>query len=50
MKVSFEIENKEYELPEVMTIENYRKVYKVKDFLGEEFFQAKLLKIGRAHV
>lgn len=42
-KITFELNNKEYTLPEVLTIEDYIKVYKVKDFLGEQFFQAKLI-------
>ena len=41
-KITFELDNKEYELPSFLSIENYGKVYKVKDFLGEEYFQAKL--------
>ena len=42
-KVTFEIEQKEYELPEFLSIENYGKIYMIKDFMGEEFFQAKLI-------
>jgi len=42
-KITFELDKKQYELPGFLSIENYVKVYKVKDFLGEEFFQAKLL-------
>lgn len=42
-KITFELENKEYELPDHLTIDNYVKVYKVKDFLGEEYFQAKII-------
>lgn len=42
-KITFELEKKEYELPECLTIENYVKIYKVKDFLGEDFFQAKII-------
>ena len=42
-KITFELDNKEYELPNFLSIENYVKVYKVKDFLGEEYFQAKLI-------
>jgi hypothetical protein len=41
--ITFEIDNKEYELPSVLTIENYIKVYNIKDLLGEQFFQAKLI-------
>lgn len=42
-KITFELDKKQYELPNFLSIDNYVKVYKVKDFLGEEFFQAKLL-------
>lgn len=42
-KITFEIEKEVYELPEFLSIEDYVKVYKVKDFLGEEYFQAKLI-------
>ena len=42
-KITFELDKKQYELPGFLSIENYVKVYKVKDFLGEEFFQAMLL-------
>jgi hypothetical protein len=42
-KITFELDNKEYELPNFLSIENYIKVYKIKDFLGEEYFQAKLI-------
>jgi hypothetical protein len=42
-KITFELEDKEYVLPNFLSIEDYIKVYKVKDFLGEEFFQAKLI-------
>ena len=42
-KITFEIKNKEYDIPNFLSIENYVKVYNVKDFLGEQFFQAKLI-------
>ena len=41
--IEFEIKKKNYVIPEVLTIENYVKIYKVKDLLGEEYFQAKLI-------
>jgi hypothetical protein len=44
-KITFEIEDKEYELPEIITIENYAKVYKIKDLFIDEYFTAKLLSI-----
>ena len=42
-KVTIEIKGQEYELPNFLSIENYVKVYSVKDFLGDKFFQAKLI-------
>lgn len=42
-KVTIEIKGKEYEIPNFLSIENYVKVYNIKDFLGDEFFQAKLI-------
>jgi hypothetical protein len=41
--VSFELDKQEYKLPDFLSIENYVKVYNVKDFLGEEYFQSKLI-------
>ena len=43
--VNFEIDGKEYELPNFMSIENYVKMYKVKDLLSDEYFAAKLINI-----
>lgn len=42
-KITIEIDKKEYEIPNFLSIENYVKVYNVKDFLGEQYFQAKLI-------
>lgn len=42
-KITFQIEDKEYELPEFLSIENYVKIYKMKDFLEEEYFKAKII-------
>jgi len=42
-KITIEIEKKEYDIPNFLSIENYVKVYNVKDFLGDKFFQAKLI-------
>lgn len=42
-KITFEIKKQQYQLPEVLTIDHYIKVYKMKDFLEEQFFQAKLI-------
>ncbi len=43
MKISFEIENKEYELPEFINIEQFSKIYKLKDVLSDEYFSIKLI-------
>lgn len=44
-KVSFELDGKEYVLPNKITIENYVKFFKIKDILLEEYFDAKLVNI-----
>jgi len=41
--ITFEIKGTEYKLPDYLSIDNYVKIYKVKDFLGERYFQAKLI-------
>jgi hypothetical protein len=41
--VTFEIDKQEYSIQDYLSIENYVKIYKIKDFLGEEFFQAKII-------
>lgn len=42
-RITIEINKQEYEIPNFLSIENYIKVYNVKDFLGDKFFQAKLI-------
>ena len=42
-KIKFEIKKKEYELPDVLTIDHYTKIYKIKDLLEDKFYQTKLL-------
>ena len=42
-QVTFELEGKEYSLPNYLSIDNYIKIYKIKDFLGEHYFQAKII-------
>lgn len=44
-KITFELEGNEYELPEYITIENYVKIFKLKDIFSDEFFAIKLLNI-----
>lgn len=41
--VTFELDKQEYTLPDFLSIDSYIKVYNVKDFLGEEYFQSKLI-------
>lgn len=43
--IKFEIEGKEYTLPNYISIENYVKIFKVKDFFDDEYRAAKLLNI-----
>lgn len=44
-QVSFEIENINYKIPEYISIENYVKVFKIKDLFLDEYFNIKLLNI-----
>lgn len=43
--IKFTIEDKEYYLPDYLTLENYVKIYKVKDLFTDEYFAAKLVSI-----
>ena len=43
--VKFKIEEKEYLVPDKITIDKYVKIYKLKDLLTEEYFAAKLISI-----
>lgn len=43
MKVEFTIEDKTYELPEFVNVEQYAKIYKLKDVLSDEYFAVKLI-------
>lgn len=43
--VKFKIEEKEYNVDEFLSIENYAKIYKVKDLFSDTYFAAKLLNI-----
>lgn len=42
-KVKFEIDEKEYVIPQFMSVGNYMKFFKVKDLVNENFFAAKLV-------
>lgn len=44
-KITFEIDGKDYHIPEYLTIGDYVKIYKVKDLFSEDYFQAKLINI-----
>jgi len=41
--LTFEVEGKIYTLPEFINIETYVKIFKIKDILSEDYFQAKLV-------
>jgi len=43
--IKFKIEEKEYKLPEFISIENYTKIYKVKDLFSDDYFAARLISI-----
>jgi hypothetical protein len=43
--MKFKIDETEYSVPEVITIESYSKVFKVKDLFTEEYFTAKLVSL-----
>ena len=42
-KVSFIIKEKEYQLPEYLSIGDYQKIFKYKDILDDEYFGAKII-------
>jgi hypothetical protein len=43
--IKFKIEQTEYQLPEFISIENYSKIYKIKNLFSEDYFAAKLINI-----
>ena len=43
--LTFKIDEKEYEIQDIMTIDNYSKIFKIKDLLSDEYFAAKLVSI-----
>jgi hypothetical protein len=43
--VKIKLDDKEYILPEYLTIEQYSKIYKVKDLFSDDYFAAKLINI-----
>lgn len=44
-KITFELNGVEYKIPQILTIENYVKIYKVKDLFDEEYLLPRLLNI-----
>jgi len=44
-RITFELEGKEYKLPEYLTIGDYVKIFKVKDLFQDEYFAIKLINI-----
>lgn len=43
--IKFKIEDKGYEIPEVMTIGHYVKMYKLKDLFSDDYYAAKLVNL-----
>jgi len=43
--ITFELQGKEYKLPEFLNIEDYVKVFKVKDLFEDEFLKAKVVSL-----
>lgn len=43
--IKFKIDEIEYDLPSYITIENYSKIFKIKDLFSEDYFAARLINI-----
>lgn len=43
--ISFKIEEKEYNIPDFISIENYVKLFKLKDMFSDDYYAAKLINI-----
>ena len=43
--IKFRIEEQEYNIPQFISIENYSKIYKIKDLFSDDYFSAKLINI-----
>jgi hypothetical protein len=43
--IKFKIDEKEYNVPDVISIGNYIKIFKIKDLFSDEYFAAKLISI-----
>ena len=43
--IKFKIEEKEYKVPDFISVEHYSKIYKIKDLFSDDYFAARLLNI-----
>lgn len=43
--IKFKIDDKEYVIPDYITIDHYTKIYKIKDLFSDDYFAAKLINI-----
>lgn len=43
--LKFKIEQKEYQIPEIMNIEHYVSIYKIKDIFSDDYYAARLVNI-----
>jgi len=43
--IKFSIDEKQYEVPDFISIENYVKIYKLKDIFSEDYFSAKIINL-----
>lgn len=43
--ITFKLKEKEYTIPEYINIENYTKIFKIKNLLSDQYFAAKLINI-----
>jgi hypothetical protein len=43
--IKFKIDEKEYNLPQFISIDHYTKIYKVKDLFSDDYFAARLINI-----
>jgi hypothetical protein len=43
--IKFEIKEKEYQLPDVISIKNYTEIFKIKDLFSDTYFAAKLINL-----
>ncbi len=43
--IKFKLEDKNYEVPEVMTIGHYTQIYKIKDLFSDDYYAARLVSI-----